>query len=199
MAVLLAKAALFRPGLSAYLPDRGDGRADRPAWFGYHRVHAAQATIADERVRPGDQLLDLLLILSAERARQKDSRTGHSPNVFEPQHLWPQDDGCRWPAHGGSPRAYRAWPLAWFGVIWPVNGPPELSREVRNEASTCESGRRESDPHDQLGRLVAHSGQPLQLCMQSGLQLGSAVPRLPSATSAGSQGRSSESRGSCAR
>jgi hypothetical protein len=74
MAVLLAKAALFRPGLSAYLPDRGDGRADRPAWFGYHRVHAAQATIADERVRPGDQLLDLLLILSAERARQKDSR-----------------------------------------------------------------------------------------------------------------------------
>ncbi len=79
MAALLAKAALFCLGLIACLLDRGDRRAGRPAGFGYHRVHAAQATIADIHVRPGDQLLDLLLILSAERARQKVSRIGHSP------------------------------------------------------------------------------------------------------------------------
>src|SRR6266568_9398756 len=120
MAALLAKAALFCLGLIACLLDRGDRRAGRPAGFGYHRVHAAQATIADIHVRPGDQLLELLLILSAERARQKVSRIGHSPTVFEQQHMWPQDNGCRWPAHGGSPRAYRARPLAWPSPSGPL-------------------------------------------------------------------------------
>jgi len=106
IAALLAEAALLRPGLIAYLLDRGDGRAGRPPGFGYHRVHTAEAAVADVRVRPGDQLLDLLLCLPAERARQKGSRIGHSPTVFEQQQqLRPQDDGCRRPAHGRRPTA----------------------------------------------------------------------------------------------
>jgi hypothetical protein len=81
MATLPAEAALFCSGLITYLLDRGDGRAGRPAGLGYHGMHAVQATIADVHARPGDQLLDLLLILSAERARQEVSRSGHSPTV----------------------------------------------------------------------------------------------------------------------
>jgi len=81
MAGLPAEAALFCPGLITYLLNRGDGRANRPAGFGYHRVRAADASVADIRVRPRDQLLDLLLALPAERARQKVSRIGHSPTL----------------------------------------------------------------------------------------------------------------------
>ncbi len=150
MAVLLAKVALFCPGLIAYLLDRGDGRAGRPAGFGYHRVHAAQATIADIHVRPGDQLLDLLLILSAERARQKVSRIGHSPTVFEQQHMWPQDNGCRWPAHGGSPRAYRAWPLAWPSP----SGPLGRQRSPGSRVGAC-AHRLGDATGDDAGGVVA--------------------------------------------
>src|SRR5260370_4848284 len=86
MAVLPAEAALFCPGLIAYPLDRGDGRAGGPAGLGYHRVRAAYALVADVRARPGDQLLDLLLALPAERARQKVSRIGHPPTVPGPRH-----------------------------------------------------------------------------------------------------------------
>jgi hypothetical protein len=41
IAGLPAEAALFCPGLITHLLNHGDRRADRPTWFGYHRVHVA--------------------------------------------------------------------------------------------------------------------------------------------------------------
>src|SRR2546421_956235 len=81
MAGLPAEAALLVPVLSADMLNRGDGRANRPAGSGYHRVRATDAPVADVHARPRDQLLDLLLVLPAERARQISSRTRHSPTV----------------------------------------------------------------------------------------------------------------------
>src|SRR5271166_5237178 len=84
LAALPAEAALLRPGLITNLLDRGDGRAGHPARLGYYRVRAAYASVADVSGRRADQHLDLLLALSAERARQHVSRTGHLPTV--PRH-----------------------------------------------------------------------------------------------------------------
>jgi hypothetical protein len=54
IAALAAEAALFGPCLITDHPDRGDGRADCPAGFGYDRVRATHASVADVRMRPGD-------------------------------------------------------------------------------------------------------------------------------------------------
>jgi GNAT superfamily N-acetyltransferase len=81
LAALPAEAALLRARLITNLLDRGDGRAGRPARFAYYRVRAAYASVADVRGRRADQHLDLLLALSAERARQRVSRIGHLPTV----------------------------------------------------------------------------------------------------------------------
>jgi pimeloyl-ACP methyl ester carboxylesterase len=69
VAGLPAEAALSGPGLIPHLLDPGDRRAGCSAGCGKYRVHAGHATVADVRARPGDQLLDLLLIFPAERAR----------------------------------------------------------------------------------------------------------------------------------
>jgi hypothetical protein len=44
-------------------------------------ARAAYASVAAASVRSDDQLLDLLLALSAERARQKAAGIGHLPTV----------------------------------------------------------------------------------------------------------------------
>ena len=81
LARLLAEAAPLRPGLSINQLDRGHGRDGRRAVFGYHRVRAAYASVADERMRHAHQHLDLLSALSAKRARRQVSRVSHSPTV----------------------------------------------------------------------------------------------------------------------
>ena len=81
IAAFPAEAAWRCPGPMRYLLDRGDGCADRPAWLAHHRVCAARATVADASARSDDQLLDLLLALSAEGARQKAAEIGHLPTV----------------------------------------------------------------------------------------------------------------------
>lgn len=81
MTDLPAEGALFRPGLIAYLLDRADGRAGRPAVFGYDLVRAAYAPVADVHVQPAaDDRFDLLSPRSAERARHKVSSFGHAPH-----------------------------------------------------------------------------------------------------------------------
>jgi len=66
-AALPAEAAPFLTFRIADALDRGDRRADRLAGRRKHSVHAVCAAITDEGTRPDDQLLDLLLVLSAER------------------------------------------------------------------------------------------------------------------------------------
>src|SRR5215472_13217729 len=68
VASLAAEAAPFSAVRITHLRDGGDGRAGRLARGGQDRVHAADALVADVYARPGDQLLDLLLVLPAERA-----------------------------------------------------------------------------------------------------------------------------------
>ena len=50
-------------------------------------------------------------------------------------------------------------------MIWPVDGPPAICQAVitlENMPLRWESGRRESNPHDQLGRL--RPTVPLSCC-----------------------------------
>jgi len=82
VAGLRAEAALPCPGLAPHRLDPGDRRANHLAGCSKYRVHVAQATVADVRTWPGNQLLDLLLALSTERARQMVPSVGHSPTVL---------------------------------------------------------------------------------------------------------------------
>src|SRR5215468_11271616 len=104
MAALPAEAALSCPGRIAYVLERGDGRAGRPAGFGYYRVRATDAPLADVHLRHAEQHLDLLFALSAERARRQVSRIGHSPTLpvqGELAGLAAADVG-RWGGHWGG-------------------------------------------------------------------------------------------------
>jgi hypothetical protein len=82
VAVLVAEAAPFCPGLSTHLLDRGGGRAGCPAGFSYHRLRAPHAAVADVSAFAGDQRRDLLLAPPAERARQIASTKGHQSIVL---------------------------------------------------------------------------------------------------------------------
>lgn len=76
LAALSAEAAAFVTSLVIHLPDCGYGSACRLAGRGQHRMDAVNTTVADIAMRPDDQLLDLLLVLPAERARKQVTEAG---------------------------------------------------------------------------------------------------------------------------
>src|SRR5215472_5206788 len=105
VAALPAQAAPPVTGLVAHPPDRGDGRAGRRAGRGQHRADAVGTTVADAGIRPGDQLLDLLLVLPAERARQAARVERHVPTV--PRHRVGRCPSC---SACAPTTPWRSWP-----------------------------------------------------------------------------------------